>query len=131
MRRSHYAHAKAITIGKVMFLTVVARPRFDSQGNELFFGKIGVFPFVTYEAAKRNSVNRPAGTLEMKPITSVNKEVSKRFLIEKNVPAIKAKWPRESLHDAINVQQDTRELILSMMMLTFAKLLWKMDLKFV
>ena len=30
-----------------MFLVALARPRFDAQGNELFSGKIGVFPFVT------------------------------------------------------------------------------------
>lgn len=59
-------------IAKVMFLDALARTRFDSQGNEIFSGKIGVFPFVTKEPAKRTSVNRVAGTLETKPILSVN-----------------------------------------------------------
>ena len=93
-------------IGKVMFLVAVARPRFDAQGNELFSGKIGVFPFVTSEAAKRNSINRVAGTLETKPIASVNKDLSRKFLIEKVVPAIKARWPRDELQDVIFIQQD-------------------------
>lgn len=34
-------------IGKVMFLTAVARPRYDTDGNVTFSGKIGVWPFVT------------------------------------------------------------------------------------
>ena len=46
-------------IEKVMFLTVVTRPRFDENGNCTFDGKIGVFPFVCMEPAKRKSPNRP------------------------------------------------------------------------
>lgn len=45
---------------KVMFLAAVARPRFESDGNETFSGKIGIFPFVTQEPAKRNNINRSA-----------------------------------------------------------------------
>ncbi|XP_028787991.1 uncharacterized protein LOC114743975 [Neltuma alba] len=93
-------------IGKVMFLVAVARPRFDCKGNETFSRKIGVFPLVTKEPAKRNSVNRPAGSLITKPITSVTKEVSRQFLIGHVVPAIKAKWPRDSIGEPIYIQQD-------------------------
>ncbi|XP_024627974.1 uncharacterized protein [Medicago truncatula] len=93
-------------IAKVMFLVAVARPRFDAEGNEVFSGKIGVFPFVTQEPAKRNSVNRAAGTLETKPITSVTKEVSRTFLIEKVLPAIREKWPEDCVRDPIFIQQD-------------------------
>lgn len=93
-------------IAKVMFLVAVARPRFDAEGNEVFSGKIGVFPFVTQEPAKRNSVNRAAGTLETKPITSVTKEVSRTFLIEKVLPAIREKWPKDCVRDPIFIQQD-------------------------
>ena len=50
-------------IKKIMFLVAVARPRFDAQGNELFSGKIGVFPFVIKEAAKRSNITRSVGTL--------------------------------------------------------------------
>ena len=35
------------SIGKVMFLAMVAMPRHDEHGNETFSGKLGVFPFVT------------------------------------------------------------------------------------
>src|SRR5688572_20415209 len=62
-------------IPRIMFLTVVAWPRFDSDGNCMFDGKIGCFLFVTYEPAKQSSANRPARTIEMKPINLVKKEV--------------------------------------------------------
>lgn len=58
---------------KVMFLTAIARPRFDANGYEVFSGKLGTFPFVTKQPAKRSSVNRMAGTLKTKPITSVGR----------------------------------------------------------
>ncbi|KAL7116842.1 hypothetical protein ACP275_03G031400 [Erythranthe tilingii] len=95
-------------IGKVMFLAAIARPRFDAQGNEIFSGKIGVFPFVTYEPAKRTSINRVAGTLETKPITSVNKDVIRSYLIERVLPSIKEKWPREDVGPASQDRFDIR-----------------------
>ena len=93
-------------IVKVMFLVAQARPRFDAQGNETFYGKIGVFPFVTKEPAKRTSANRVAGTMETKAMTSVNRDVIRSFFIEKVLPAIKAKWPREDLGSTIFIQLD-------------------------
>jgi hypothetical protein len=48
-------------IEKVMFLAVVARPRFDEHGTCTFDGKLGVFPFVYVEPAKRWSPNRDRG----------------------------------------------------------------------
>ncbi|GJX13706.1 hypothetical protein Tco_0205464 [Tanacetum coccineum] len=55
---------------KVMFLAAVARPRFDASGNEVFSGKIGIYPFTTLEPSKRfQLVTCVAGTLEdKKPI---------------------------------------------------------------
>jgi len=41
-----------------MFLIVVARPRFDEEGNETWSQKIGVFPLVTKVLAKRSSFNK-------------------------------------------------------------------------
>ncbi|XP_028782212.1 uncharacterized protein LOC114738342 [Neltuma alba] len=89
-----------------MFLVAVARPRFDSEGNKIFSGKIGVFPLVRQEPTKRNSINRRAGSLVTKPIASITKEVSRQFLIEHVVPAIKEKWPRDSIGEPIYIQQD-------------------------
>ncbi|XP_058783523.1 uncharacterized protein LOC131658218 [Vicia villosa] len=93
-------------IGKVMFLVAVARPRFDDNDKEIFSGKIGVFPLVQKVAAKRSSVNIASGTLETKPITYITKEVSRNFLINKVLPAIKEKWPREHAMETIYIQQD-------------------------
>jgi len=74
-----------------MVLAAVARPRFDSDGNETFSGKIGMFPLVHEVPAIRSSVNKAAGTLVTKPITSITKEVYRWFLINKVLPTIKEK----------------------------------------
>ena len=34
------------SIGKVMFLTAVAKPRYNEDGEMTFDGKIGIWPFV-------------------------------------------------------------------------------------
>jgi len=44
-----------------MFLTAVARPRFDVEDIMIFDGKIGMHPFVSSKLAKRKSLNRPRG----------------------------------------------------------------------
>jgi hypothetical protein len=89
-----------------MFLVAIAGPRFDEDFNVTFTGKIGVFPLVQKVPARRSSVNRVAGTLETKPITSITKEVSRMFLINKVLPVIKEKWPPEHAHETIFIQQD-------------------------
>jgi hypothetical protein len=61
-------------IPKLMFLCVTCRPRFDN-GVCTFDGKIGCFPLVIFERAKRSSVNRPARIMEVKPITSITRDV--------------------------------------------------------
>ncbi|GKD05006.1 hypothetical protein Tco_1179980 [Tanacetum coccineum] len=90
---------------KVMFLVTVARPRFDAFGNEIFSGKIGIFPLTTLEPAKRSSKNRVTGTLETKPILSVTKEVTRSWLIHKVLPAIRYMWPQGHM-GLIYIQQD-------------------------
>lgn len=92
-------------ITKVMFLAAVARPRFDATRNQEFSGKIGIFPFTCKEPAKRRSKNRMAGTLETKAI-NVNKEIMRSCLIEKVLPAIRAKWPPHDSTETIYIQQD-------------------------
>ncbi|KAJ1269981.1 hypothetical protein BS78_06G019800 [Paspalum vaginatum] len=93
-------------IPKIQILTAVGRPRFDSEGHCIFDGKIGCWAFVTYEPAKRSSVNRPAGTIKMKPIESITKDVMRSFLIEKVLPGICAKWPCEDVGKSIYIQQE-------------------------
>ncbi|XP_057801157.1 uncharacterized protein LOC131016474 [Salvia miltiorrhiza] len=70
-------------IEKVMFLCAVCRPLFSDDGEVLFDGKIGIFPFIQKVPAQRNSKNRPSGTLETKPIQSVTKEVMRDSFINK------------------------------------------------
>ncbi|XP_074291348.1 uncharacterized protein LOC141618139 [Silene latifolia] len=92
-------------ITKVMFMCAVTRPVYGDNGEMIFDGKIGIFPFLEEIPAVRNSINRPAGTLETKPTNSITKEVIKGCLIQKIIPAIKAKWPQNASKD-IFIQQD-------------------------
>ena len=78
-------------IEKVMFLSAVARPRFDEDGTCIFDGKIGTWPFVKSVQALRSSVNRPAGTWETKCV-KVTKAVYAAMIIDKVIPAIRLKW---------------------------------------
>lgn len=68
-------------IPKVMFMCAVCRPIFSEEGRVIFDGKIGMWPFTQEIEAKRNSKKRPAGTVEMKPIESITKQVIKDCLI--------------------------------------------------
>ena len=80
-------------IGKVMFLVATARPRFDPQRNQVWDGKIGVWPIGEWVPAQRDSNRRPMGTLVWKD-TSIGRNVYRKLLLEKVVPAIVEKWPR-------------------------------------
>lgn len=91
-------------ITKVMFLAAVARPRYYHGSKTYFDGKIGIWPFVHEVEAQRNSCNRPAGTIETKPL-NVKGDVFQDYLITKVIPAIKEKWiGRRS--SSILIQQD-------------------------
>ncbi|XP_042067053.1 uncharacterized protein LOC121810323 [Salvia splendens] len=92
------------------------RPMFASDGQPIFDGKIGIFPFTQQVPAKRKSKNRPRGTLETKPIPSVNKEAMRECLLNQAtkhsitihaqiIPTIKAKWPANA-NKEIYIQQD-------------------------
>jgi hypothetical protein len=91
-------------IDKVMFGAALARPRQNPVTGEWWDGKVHLHPFVEYKAAQRNSVRRPAGTIETKTI-NVNKEQSRRWIVEYVVPAIVAQWPDWCPRD-IQIQQD-------------------------
>lgn len=91
---------------KVMFLDAIARPRFDSDGKELFSEKIGIFPYVTNEPHKRSSVNRGARTLETEAMNSVGRDMSIFFLINRVIPAIQENWPFGDENTLIHIQQD-------------------------
>ena len=93
-------------ITKVKFMAATARPQWDPQKKRWFDGKIGTWPFVYKEAAKRNSKNRPKGTLETKAITSVTKEHVAEMMTSKIFPAIREKMPLCMKSRPIYVQQD-------------------------
>ena len=95
-------------IKMVMFLCAQARPRWDNNANQMWDGKIGIWPIGEYKPATRTSVNRPAGTPVWKN-QKVNKDKYRELLLEKVIPAIKDKWPRQSWNDntvVIRIQQD-------------------------
>ena len=91
-------------ITKVMFMAAVARPRYDYHRKKNFDGKIGIWPFVFKERAKRSSHNRPAGTLETKVIQRINRDEIKKMFCDNIIPSIKEKWPIG--HKTVIIQQD-------------------------
>ncbi|XP_057780151.1 uncharacterized protein LOC130998761 [Salvia miltiorrhiza] len=92
-------------IEKIMFMCAVVRPIFGLDGRCIFDGKFEIFPFTTMEAAQRNSKNRMKGTMEVKPIRAVTKEVMKCCLLKEMIPNFKAKWP-VGANKHIYIQQD-------------------------
>ncbi|XP_042006025.1 uncharacterized protein LOC121754786 [Salvia splendens] len=75
------------------------------MGKTIFDGKIGLFPFTEEVPAQRSSKNMPKGTIETKPIQSINKEVMTACLLNQIIPTIKAKWPANT-SKKIFIQQD-------------------------
>jgi len=92
-------------IMKIMFLAATARPRFDRDGTCIFDGLIGIWPLVEEVVAQRRSINRPAGTVELKPV-NINKDVYREIMISKVIPAVRAKWPALDRRCTIRIQQD-------------------------
>ena len=91
-------------IPKIMFMCAVARPCHDHHNNRDWDGLIGIWPYVRWQAAIRNSVNRPRGTMEMKAINSVTAAHHRAMMIDNVIPAIKQKWPTR--RQTIRIQQD-------------------------
>ncbi|XP_042011990.1 uncharacterized protein LOC121760375 [Salvia splendens] len=92
-------------ITKVMFMCAVSRPHFGMDGQPTYDGKVGIFPFTEVMPAQRRSKNRPRGTMETKAVHSVTKEVMRDCLINKIIPAIKARrhvWASKDIY----IQQD-------------------------
>jgi hypothetical protein len=95
-------------IGKVMFLCAQARPRWDHHANKQWDGKIGIWPIGKYTVAQRNSVNRPAGTIEWENV-NINHELYRDLLVDHVFPEIMNKWPIGQWNDPtfkIRIQQD-------------------------
>ncbi|XP_074314010.1 uncharacterized protein LOC141649215 [Silene latifolia] len=92
-------------ITKVMFMCAVARPIYGENGDLLFDGKIGVWPFIEHVPAARKSKHRDAGTIVTKAVESITRQVTKDCIIQQIIPAIKAKWPANA-SKTIFIQQD-------------------------
>ena len=97
----HVQHKSFLT--KVMFLCAVARPRYDTNKNAWFDGKIGIWPIGKWEPVKRKSKKRAKGTPVWKN-QLINRDVYREYLIQKVLPVVKEKWPRNNTR--IQLQQD-------------------------
>ena len=86
-----------------MFLCAVARPRYDTNKNAWFDGKIGIWPIGKWEPAKRSSKKCTKGMPVWKN-QCITQDVYWEYLIQKLLPAIKQKWPMNN--GRIRLQQD-------------------------
>ncbi|KAF0707721.1 hypothetical protein AaE_013489 [Aphanomyces astaci] len=85
---------------KVMFLSAVARPRWDDTKQQWFDGKICTWHFTETVLAQRRSCRRDAGT----PVMNVTRPTYKAMLIDNVIPSIRSKWPSGESR-AIKIQQ--------------------------
>ena len=97
----HVQHKSFLT--KIMFLCAVARPRYNTNMNAWFDGKIGIWPIRKWEPAKWSSKKRTKGMPVWKN-QSIMQDVYQEYLIQKLLPAIKQKWPMNN--GRIRLQQD-------------------------
>lgn len=90
---------------KIMFLTAVARPRWDYGQNQWFDGNLGIWPIIKHVPSKRTSRNRPKGTMEIKNL-SCKRPVYTKFICEKVLTAIRRKFQVVDRNKVIFLQQD-------------------------
>ena len=88
---------------KIMFLCAVARPRYDTNKNAWFDGKIGIWPIGKWESAKQSLKKHAKGTPVWKN-QCIMRDVYQEYLIQKLLPAIKQRWPTNI--GRIRLQQD-------------------------
>ena len=81
----HVQHKSFLT--KIMFLCVVARPRYNTNKNAWFDGKIGIWPIGKWEPVKRSSKKHAKGMPVWKN-QSIMWDVYQEYLIQKLLPAI-------------------------------------------
>ena len=88
---------------KIMFLCAVARPRYNTNKNTWFDGKIGIWPIRKWEPVKQSSKKRTKGMPVWKN-QCITWDVYQEYLIQKPLPAKKQKWPMNN--GRIRLQQD-------------------------
>ena len=86
----HVQHKSFLT--KIMFLCAVARPRYDTNKNAWFDGKIGIWPIGKWEPAKQSSKKHAKGTPVWKN-QCITQDVYHEYLIQKFLPVVKERWP--------------------------------------
>ena len=97
----HVQHKTFLT--KIMFLCAVARPRYNTNKNAWFDGKIGIWPIGKWEPAKQ-SLKKQAKGMPVWKNQCITLDVYHEYLIEKFLPVVKEKWP---MHNGrIWLQQD-------------------------
>lgn len=90
-----------------MFLCVLHVPQIWCYSKHHIYGKEnGIFPFITKGQAKRNGKDRRVGTLKIKPINSIIKDVTRRMMVDKVVTLIESIWSGGISSGTIFVQQD-------------------------
>lgn len=95
-------------ITQVMFLAAVGRPQCDNHRKTWFDGKVGICPLVERVPTQRGSKNRPKGTMETRPTTSVTQGIVREIIINKVFPSIRDKIPKKHCGGGrvVWVQQD-------------------------
>ncbi|KAE8988764.1 hypothetical protein PR001_g21950 [Phytophthora rubi] len=68
---------------KVMVLAAVAQPRHDPVTSEFFDGKLGTWPFLKLEPAKRSLCDRPTGSMVPFRVTE-NKTSYRRITVQQH-----------------------------------------------
>lgn len=92
-------------VTKVMFMAAVTRPTYDTDGEVIFDGKLGMWPFVEHGIAKRSSVNRPAVAPETRSVT-MGRDEHRDMLVKNVIPAIRSKCPPFLRNLPLVIQQD-------------------------
>ncbi|XP_021755471.1 uncharacterized protein LOC110720732 [Chenopodium quinoa] len=90
---------------KAMFMAMIAKPQHNTNGEMIHDDKYEIFGFVYEQRVKKSSKNIPAGTMEIKALQSVTKDVIKDMLINKVIPCIIENWPAHLSKD-IFIQWD-------------------------
>ena len=88
---------------KIMFLCAVARPRYDTNKNAWFDGKIGIWPIGKWEPAMQSSKKCAKGMPVWKN-QCITRDVYCEYLIQKFLPVVKERWPMRN--ERIKLQQD-------------------------
>lgn len=78
-------------IDKAIMLAAAGWPRVCASTRAAFDGKIGIWPFMTFESAKRDRKNRPAKT-PVPTCVNVNRQTYRDMLIVKLLLAIEKRW---------------------------------------